>query len=214
MEDRKHDNGDDDGRDGQEMYRHIFRRLMALSQASYRNMEEVTDRLSQEMLAMTGRRASLILTPRTATYEGKERVVALSFPICCRDKWYGRLQIACLDGQPAFPALPYSVAHLLAEMCGVVLYTCEITVSLQRFRDQFDLTACQPLTKRETEVFVLMKKRLSDQKIAQALSIRVTTVCTYQRTIYSKLGVRNKQDAILVGWLLEMFSPSMEKQSW
>ncbi|MGB8343536.1 MAG: LuxR C-terminal-related transcriptional regulator [Ktedonobacteraceae bacterium] len=197
----------DDGRDGQEIYRHIFMRLITLGQASYRNMQEATDRLSQEILALTDRRASFTLSPQTPTYEGEKAPYALSLPVCFRDKWYGRLQIAGLDGQPTLPAFPRSVAYPLAEMCGWLLFICEITVFLEQFRDRFDLAACQPLTKREEQALALMGQRLSDLKIAQALFITVTTVHTYQRNIYHKLGVHGKQEAILVGWLLGLFAP-------
>jgi len=212
MRDQQADDGVDDGRDGQEIYRHIFMRLMTLGQASYRNMQEATDRLSQEILALTDRRASFTLSPQTPTYEEEKAPYALSLPVCFRDKWYGRLQIAGLDGQPTLPALPHSITHLLAEICGTVLYTCDITIMVQQFREQFDLAACQPLTKREEQVLALMGQRLSDLKIAQALFITVTTVHTYQRNIYHKLGTHGKQEAILVSWLQGMFSPQMETQ--
>lgn len=203
---------DDDNKNGQESYRHIFRRLTALNQAPYHTMQEAADRLSQEIQALTDCRASLILSSQKATSGSEQGQWTLSLPVCFYEKCYGKLQIMCVDGQPALPALPDSVTPLLAELCGWLLYTWEITTWLQQFREQFVPAAREPLTKREAQVLALMEQRLSDLLIAQSLFITVTTVHTYQRTIYSKLGVHGKLEAILVGWLQGLFSPRMETQ--
>lgn len=164
------------------------------------------------MQALTHCRASLILSSQKATNGSDQEQWALCLPVCFHEKCYGKLQIMCMGGQPALPALPDSVAHSLAELCGWLLYTWEIAIRLQQFREQFVPAARQPLTKREAQVLTLMGQRLSDLLIAQALFITVTTVHTYQRTIYSKLGVHGKQEAILVSWLQGMSSPQMETQ--
>lgn len=89
---------DDDNKNGQERYRHIFRRLMALSQVSYHTMQEAADRLSQEIQALTDCRALLILSPQKATSGSEQGQWAMSLPVCFYEKCYGKLQIMCVDG--------------------------------------------------------------------------------------------------------------------
>ena len=52
------------------------------------------------------------------------------------------------------------------------------------------------LTPRELEILALLVKRLSDREIAEALFIEVTTVKWYNRQIYSKLGTKNRREAV------------------
>ena len=52
------------------------------------------------------------------------------------------------------------------------------------------------LTLRETEVLVFISKGLSQEQIANELTISVSTVKRYFENIYSKLGVHNKISAI------------------
>ena len=52
------------------------------------------------------------------------------------------------------------------------------------------------LTPRELEILALLAKRLSDREIAEALFIELTTVKWYNRQIYSKLGTKNRREAV------------------
>jgi LuxR family maltose regulon positive regulatory protein len=54
----------------------------------------------------------------------------------------------------------------------------------------------EPLTGRELEVLQLLGRRLSDQEIAQTLSISVFTAKTHARNIYQKLGVSGRKQVV------------------
>jgi LuxR family maltose regulon positive regulatory protein len=54
----------------------------------------------------------------------------------------------------------------------------------------------EPLSEREIEVLRLLKTHLSSTAIAEELTISVNTVRTHIKSIYSKLNVHNRQDAV------------------
>lgn len=55
----------------------------------------------------------------------------------------------------------------------------------------------EPLTRREREVLILLAQGYSAPEIAQQLTLAVSSVKWYVQQIYSKLGVNNKQRAII-----------------
>jgi LuxR family transcriptional regulator, maltose regulon positive regulatory protein len=63
----------------------------------------------------------------------------------------------------------------------------------------------EPLTPREMEVLNLLRQRLSNREITEALHISLETVHTHTRNIYQKLHVERRQDAVAaalrLGWL-------------
>src|SRR6266540_25048 len=68
----------------------------------------------------------------------------------------------------------------------------------------------EPLTHREHEILVLLAQGYSAPEIAQQLTLALSTVKWYVQQVYGKLGVNNKQRAILRAGelgLLEMRSP-------
>ncbi len=70
----------------------------------------------------------------------------------------------------------------------------------------------EPLTRREREVLVLMAQGYSGPEIAQKLTLALSSVKWYVQQIYGKLGVSNKQRAILRAGelgLLETSSPAV-----
>jgi LuxR family maltose regulon positive regulatory protein len=58
------------------------------------------------------------------------------------------------------------------------------------------LQTVTPLTPRELELLTLLSQRLSIQEIAEALVISPNTVKRHTHSIYTKLGVRNRREAI------------------
>ncbi|MGB9791430.1 MAG: helix-turn-helix domain-containing protein [Thermacetogeniaceae bacterium] len=59
------------------------------------------------------------------------------------------------------------------------------------------------LTKREYEVLTLLCKNLSNQEIAQALFLSESTVKSHLRSIFRKLGVRNRSEALAIALSLQ-----------
>jgi LuxR family maltose regulon positive regulatory protein len=53
-----------------------------------------------------------------------------------------------------------------------------------------------PLTTREQEILDLLAKRLRDKEIAERLFITPSTVNSHTKTLYQKLGVRNRRAAV------------------
>lgn len=54
----------------------------------------------------------------------------------------------------------------------------------------------QPLTRREREILTLLGQNLTDREIAERLVIAQTTVKWFNRQIFNKLGVENREQAI------------------
>ncbi|PWB52690.1 MAG: helix-turn-helix transcriptional regulator [Anaerolineales bacterium] len=54
----------------------------------------------------------------------------------------------------------------------------------------------EPISRRELEVLRLLKSELSGPEIARELVIAVSTVRTHTKSIYSKLNVNNRQEAV------------------
>ena len=57
----------------------------------------------------------------------------------------------------------------------------------------------EPLTQRETEVLRLIAEGLSNREIAQRLYISLSTVKRHNATIYDKLAVNNRTQAVARG---------------
>ena len=54
----------------------------------------------------------------------------------------------------------------------------------------------QPLTARETQLLRLVNEGLSNQTLADQLSLSLPTVKWHLRNLYGKLGVRNRSAAL------------------
>ncbi len=68
----------------------------------------------------------------------------------------------------------------------------------------FPASMVEPLSKRELEVLRLLKTHLSSTDIADELTISVNTVRTHIKSIYSKLNVHSRQDAVQRAQELEL----------
>jgi DNA-binding NarL/FixJ family response regulator len=63
------------------------------------------------------------------------------------------------------------------------------------------------LSERETEVFRLIARGLSNGEIAQELFISETTVKTHVTHILSKLGLRDRVQAVVLAYQAGLFEP-------
>ncbi len=68
----------------------------------------------------------------------------------------------------------------------------------------------RPLTDREMEVLQCLPTRLTTKDIGEVLNISPNTVRTHLRSIYSKLSVRSRNEAIVQGARYRLVSPSSE----
>jgi DNA-binding NarL/FixJ family response regulator len=67
------------------------------------------------------------------------------------------------------------------------------------FASEEELLASSPLTDRETEVLNLLSKGLANKQIAIALGISEHTVKFHVSSIYTKLNVTNRTEAVRAG---------------
>jgi DNA-binding NarL/FixJ family response regulator len=72
-------------------------------------------------------------------------------------------------------------------------------VCLRTSRGSGPRPAVQALTSRERAVLEQLARGLSYEDVASVLGVSVNTVRTYVRTIYDKLAVRSRTEAVLVG---------------
>ena len=63
------------------------------------------------------------------------------------------------------------------------------------------------LTKRETEVLVLVAQGLSNQEIAEQLTLSVGTVKTHLKRIYAKLTLRDRAQAVIYAYNEGLVTP-------
>jgi len=52
----------------------------------------------------------------------------------------------------------------------------------------------ETLTRREKEIFSLVKNRIANKQIAEQLGVNIRTVENFLSRIYEKLGVKSRQD--------------------
>lgn len=70
---------------------------------------------------------------------------------------------------------------------------------LNPLSDTMHLSLIEPLSEREQEVLQGLQKRLSNKEIASELNISPLTVKSHTRTIYGKLGVNSRRQAVARG---------------
>jgi len=89
-------------------------------------------------------------------------------------------------------------SHLYAQMLGQVIADTRpfASVGLGTPRPQAHPPMEEPLSERELEVLRLLSTTLSSSEIADQLCIATSTVRSHTKTIYSKLGVHNRLEAV------------------
>ena len=100
------------------------------------------------------------------------------------------------------------IRALLQELCGGVEVTGFSSVVLQDLQKEQQaasiringpiLHVSEKLTNREMDVITLLEKRLTNQEIANKLSISVATVKRHTVTIYQKLNAKNRREAVII----------------
>jgi LuxR family maltose regulon positive regulatory protein len=71
------------------------------------------------------------------------------------------------------------------------------TISVQKAGKTTGQVIIEPLSDREIEVLALLVSHLTGPEIAERLSISINTYKTHSKNIYTKLGVNNRNDAVM-----------------
>lgn len=187
-------------------YWRAMKHLIAVGQKPFQNIQEAVDCLCQEFMLVTGGCARLVLSSQPETNKQTGSFSALTIPVYGNQKLYGKLIVFSPDEHSLTPVLSPEIASALAVLCSYLLSTFEIKLYIQEQYEQFDLTACQPLTDREKELLSMIKAGRTDQEMARSLSLTLNTLRTHRRNIYDKLNVHSKRDAIMVSRLLQLLS--------
>jgi DNA-binding CsgD family transcriptional regulator len=123
------------------------------------------------------------------------------FPVQFGTRTYGALYVAADAGHPETLALPLAEAHLLADVCGLLLHDLEQSALVDAQIHHLDVPhAPEPLTAREHEILMLICQGCSEAEAAVTLTISSATVGKHRQHIYEKLGVHNEHEARLVAY--------------
>ena len=181
--------------------------LLNLGQKVYQQIHLVGEDICQVVTRATQGNARLFL-PYQCSSDGQPDPfpVSVSFPVQFRSRNYGRLDIAPDPQRPGSPALPLSVAQLLAHTCGSLLYSLELTAFIEGQCQRLDSQIPLNLTKREREVLELICRGNDQSAIAEQLHIAPATVDTHRKRICEKLGVHSERDIPLAAYRAGLFS--------
>lgn len=191
-------------------YTGFFTELLRLAQALCGQPAGAASRLCQQVAKVTHNRAQLDLDVgkiSTPTHITSRRDVSVSFPVSFQQLGYGVLYVAFDPASPARPALPLDVALSLAHLCGLLLYTLEITALVQREMPPESIAVYGSLTRRQHEILLYMMRGYDQDEIAEQLSIAPATVRKHMQNIYQELGVHGEREAVLVAYQARLISP-------
>src|SRR5256884_9008893 len=190
-----------------EDYTQLIVDLLSFGQTLCKKKHGIGKRLSKEVMRATQGKARLLL-PCQDSSVGRDIPfpVSVSFPVRFRNRIYGTLEVAPDSTHPASPALPLPVAQLLANTCGSLLYTLELSAFIEGQCQRLDSQIPLNLTKREREVLELICRGNDQSAIAEQLHIAPATVDTHRKRICEKLGVHSERDIPLAAYRAGLFS--------
>ncbi|TMD80049.1 MAG: helix-turn-helix transcriptional regulator [Chloroflexi bacterium] len=190
-----------------EEFTQLIEDLLSLGQTVYQQIHLVGEDICQEVMRATQGSARLLLPYQNSSAEQPVPfTISVSFPVQFRSRNYGRLDIAPDPQRPGSPALPLSVAQLLAHTCGSLLYSLELTAFIEGQCQRLDSQIPLNLTKREREVLELICRGNDQSAIAEQLHIAPATVDTHRKRICEKLGVHSERDIPLAAYRAGLFS--------
>lgn len=123
-----------------------------------------------------------------AALDAMEQALALAEP-------EGYLRLFIDMGQPMVALLKRTGSHGIAPQYVSRLLAAFAAYEPQR-PDLERQPLIEPLTERELEVLQLLADRLSNREIGRRLFISVPTVKSHTRSIYGKLGVHDREQAV------------------
>ncbi|QBD77250.1 response regulator transcription factor [Ktedonosporobacter rubrisoli] len=190
-------------------YVDYFVHLTSVTETLCGHAEGVANKLCEEVMKVTKGNAIIVMnSPQLNLQTTLLRCdpISVRFPVRFRGIVYGEMYIKASPHHPSYPSLPLPIAHALAQTCGLILHTLEVS-ALTLNRNQGNKGLHGAITKRQREVLVLMMHGYDQDAIAEALSISRATVSKHRQNIYQELGVHNEKDALLVAYQAGIVSP-------
>lgn len=187
-----------------------FTYLLDIGQMLYGQTSGVVECICQEVAHITQGCAQLHLLMDSVKGKRAPSPIGFAFPVQFRDLIYGTLFVAPDPSEPKSPLLPRAIAYAIAQVCGLLLYTLEVSAFVQVRSYPRDQQVSRSLTRRQCEVLVLMTHGYSDEAIAEKLTITPATVDKHRQHIYERLDVHSSHDALLAAYQRGLFSPLQE----
>lgn len=150
-----------------------FLHLLNIGQQLRGQIYGVGERLCEEV-ALVAQGCAQLFLHHQGLFKGAQipsPSLAAGFPVQFGDLNYGALYVAFDPARPTHPMIPAKVADSLAQLCGMILYTIEVSALLQMLYQHLEHQAHEPLTKRQREVLTLLCHGYNREEIAKALSI-------------------------------------------
>jgi hypothetical protein len=185
----------------------LFVQLLSFTQAHGKQIDGVTESFCREVTRLTQGNAWLILREQHSLPEQHVPTsAAISFPVQFYQRPYGTLYIATNAARPGSPALPLSIAQLLAQACGMFLHLLEVSALIEGQSRRLDPQICGNLTNREREVLKLVCQGRTQEEIAATLHVVPATVETHRKHLCQKLGVHCEHDIPLAAYHAHLLS--------
>lgn len=190
-----------------EEFIHIFMHLLKFVPKTYGQKRNIIHLLCHEVALITQGRALLQLDGKDNSDKASLFLLPVHYKAGKHERVYGSLSLAPDPYAPQHPALPYNVAHLIAQTCAWLLYTAETSALILSQCHHLSTRTHKHLTKREKEVLKLICLNYTQEQIASQLNITLATIEKHRQHIYYQLDVHSQQDAILKAYWMGYFSP-------
>jgi len=131
------------------------------------------------------------------------------FLVYFKNRFYGALMIAPDPANPVSPAIPVETATMLAQACGWLFYTIEVTALLPESRQPYTRAyrARASLKERERDILALMCQRYTTEKTATMLHIAPATVRKHREHIYAQFSTHSMGETIFAAFATGLFYP-------
>jgi DNA-binding CsgD family transcriptional regulator len=188
-------------------YAQILTDLVGFGQILCQQPEGMGEKLCQQVMQATEGKARLRLLHHLTSGEQQPLFpISISFPVQFKNRSYGTFDVAPDPRHAAFPALGLPVAQLFAHLCGLLLYTMEVSALMEGQCRHLETQDPIPLTRREGQVLGLICRGYNQQTITTMLHITSATLATYRKRLSAKLGVHSERDIPLAAYQASLFS--------
>lgn len=190
-------------------YMDVLRRLLAFKDDFMLDLAHVTESFPLLLEQLLPGKVRLILNGMHQAEATQTLTSWYAFPIRYQERTYGTLFVASAAVRPKTPVLPPSLISVLTSLCGAMLALFEHQLLLQGTTSPplGEMLSHNPLTRRQQEVLSLISLGYDEREIAARLHIARSTVESHRQSIYMRLGVHTKHDAIRVAYQAHLFSP-------